>query len=81
MHTTATGDEVVINFGDILKNLDMTAMIRGSVQKDRFFGVADVLYMSLGTSKKLDEEFPPPIRANSNLDLMPGCLILSGAII
>ena len=68
-NTTATGDEVVINFGDILKNLDMTAMIRGSVQKDRFFGVADVLYMSLGTSKKLDEELPPPTTGKLEIGL------------
>ena len=54
---TPTGDPVLITFGDLLKNLDMTAMIRGSVQKDRFFGVADVLYMNLGTSQKHDGEF------------------------
>lgn len=56
-NTTATGDTVLINFGDILKNLDFTAMLRGTVQKDRFFGVADMLYMNIGTSQRHNGEF------------------------
>jgi len=55
--TTATGDRVVISFGDIVKNLDMVAMIRGSAQKDRFFGAADVIYMGISDSQRRKGEF------------------------
>ena len=54
---TVNGGRVLITFGDILKNLDLTAMLRFSAQKDRFFGVADVLYLDVGTSQKHDGEF------------------------
>lgn len=54
---TATGDPVLITFGDILKDLDIAAMIRGNVQKDRFFGIADVLYMDIGDSQSHNGEF------------------------
>ena len=55
--TTATGDRVVITFGDIVKNLDFTAMIRGTVQKDRFFGAADVIYLGISDSQRHKGEF------------------------
>lgn len=54
---TVTGDPVLITFGDILKNLDLAAMLRGSVQKDRLFGVADMLYMNIGDSQRHDGDF------------------------
>jgi len=55
--TTITGDPVLITFGDILKNLDFTVMLRGSVQKDRFFGITDILYLNVGDSQKHTGEF------------------------
>lgn len=55
--TTATGDRVLITFGDILKSLDFTAMVRGSVQKDRFFGAADVIYLGMSDSQRHKGEF------------------------
>lgn len=55
--TTATGDRVVITFGDVVKNLDMVAMIRGSAQKDRFFGAADVIYLGISDSQRRKGEF------------------------
>ena len=55
--TTATGDEVVLTFGDILKKLDFTLMGRGTVQKNRLFGVADVIYLGMSGSQRHDGEF------------------------
>ena len=55
--TTVNGDRVLITFGDILKNLDFTAQIRGTVQKGRFFGAADMLYLDMSTSQRHKGEF------------------------
>ncbi len=55
--TTATGDRVVITFGDIVKNLDMVAMIRGVAQKDRFFGAVDVIYLGISDPQTRKGEF------------------------
>ena len=55
--TTATGDRVLITFGDIVKNLDFTAMIRGTVQSGRFFGAADMIYMGISNSQRHKGEF------------------------
>ena len=55
--TTATGDRVVITFGDIVKALDFVAMIRGTAQKGRFFGAADVIYMGISDSQRHQGEF------------------------
>jgi len=54
---TVTDDPILITFGDLLKSLDFTVMLRGDVQKDRFFGVADVLYLNISNSQRHDGEF------------------------
>lgn len=55
--TTATGDSITIPFGNIVKNLDFTFMLRGSARKDRFFGAADVIYLKMSKNQKHDGEF------------------------
>ena len=55
--TTVTGHPVLITFGDIVKSLDFTVMLRGSVQKDRFFGMADMIYLNISDSHTHDGEF------------------------
>lgn len=77
--TTATGDRVVITFGDIVKNLDFTAMIRGSVQKDRFFGAADVIYLGVSDSQRRKGDFQgQPINGKVEVGITSWVLNLVG---
>ncbi len=55
--TTGTGDEILINFGTILKNLDFAAMGTFGARKGKFSMLTDVIYMNIGDSKKYDGEF------------------------
>ena len=54
---TAAGDPVAINFGTILKNLDIAAMTTFDARKNKFSMLTDVIYMDLSTDKKHDGEF------------------------
>jgi len=56
MHTPQ-GDPVMINFGTILKNLDLAAMVTLAARKDKFSMLADVIYMDLSDSQKHDGNF------------------------
>lgn len=55
--TTVTGDSITVPFGDIVKKLDFTFMLRGTARKDRFFGSADVVYLKASKTQKTDGEF------------------------
>ena len=54
---TAAGDPVTINFGTLLKNLDLSAMVTFGARKNKFSMLADVIYMDLGADQKHDGEF------------------------
>lgn len=54
---TVTDDRIMWNFETIVKDLDMTAMLRGTVQKDRLFGQADLVYLGIGAKERKDGEF------------------------
>lgn len=55
--TTGTGDEVTLNFGTILKNLDFAGMATFGARKDKFSMLADVIYMDLSDSTRRKGEF------------------------
>jgi len=80
MHTPA-GDPVMINFGTILKNLDVAAMAKFGARKDKFSMFADVIYMNLSTDRKNDGEFngaPIPIEGKLTVGMKAWVLNLVG---
>lgn len=59
--TTVTGDSVVMNFGDIVSNLDFVVMTTLGARKNKFSLLADVIYMDLKDSQKHDEFLGHPV--------------------
>lgn len=54
--TTVTGDDIVVNFDTIIKNLDFAAMGTFSARKNKFSMISDVIYLNLGNTLKTDGE-------------------------
>jgi hypothetical protein len=77
MHTPA-GDPVNINFGTILKNLDLAAMVTFGARKDKFSMLADVIYMDLSTDQKRDEFNGQPIEGKLTVGMQAWVLNLIG---
>jgi len=78
MHTPA-GDPVIINFGTILKNLDLAAMATFGARKGKFSMLTDVIYMDLSTDLKHDGEFlGVPIEGKLNVGMKSWVLNLIG---
>lgn len=55
--TTVTGESANMNFGTILKNLDMVALTTFGVRKDKFSMLADVIYLNVSDSQRHHGEF------------------------
>lgn len=78
MHTPA-GDSVTMNFGTILKNLDLAAMTTFGARKNKFSMLADVIYMDLSTDQKHDGEFNgKPIEGKLTVGMQAWVLNLIG---
>lgn len=76
---TVTGESANINFGTILKNLDMVVMTTLGARKNKFSMLADVIYMDISDSQKHNGEFlGRPVEGKLELGIKSWVLNLIG---
>ena len=74
----AAGDPVAFTFGDILKNLDLAAMVTFDARKNKFSMLADVIYMDLSKDFKRDEFMGKPVEGKLTVGMQAWVLNLIG---
>ncbi|MGA9572729.1 MAG: hypothetical protein WBS20_02145 [Lysobacterales bacterium] len=77
--STVTGDSVLLNFGDIISNLDLAVMTTMGARKDKFSMLADVIYLDIGDSQRHQGEFlGQPVSGRLDVGLKSWVLNLIG---
>ena len=66
---TPTGDPITITFGDIMRSLDLAAMVSFDARKNKFSMLADVIYMDLSKDLKRGEFMGLPVEGKLNVGI------------